>query len=79
MGAAILEALLLVMQDPLITSNVEQQIRETNKNAEFVFQQLILQYQIKFNSISDPFFQERFKDIQDICRRVIAIFALISV
>lgn len=70
-GAAILEAHLQMMQDPLITTNVEQQIRETGKNAEFVFQQLIHQYQNKFKSIADPFFRERFKDIQDICRRVI--------
>jgi phosphotransferase system enzyme I (PtsI) len=70
-GAAILEAHLQIMQDPIITITVEQQIRETNKNAEFVFQQLMLEYQTKFKSIADPFFRERFKDIQDICRRII--------
>lgn len=70
-GAAIFEAHLQIMQDPLITTNVEQKIRETGKNAEFVFQHLVLEYQNKFKSITDPFFRERFKDIQDISRRVI--------
>lgn len=70
-GVAILEAHLQIMQDPLILANVEQQIRETGKNAEFVFHQLIHQYQKKFKSIADPFFRERFKDIQDISKRII--------
>jgi len=69
-GAAILDAHLQMMQDPLLTTQVEQEIRNTRKNAEFVFHSLINQYQKKFQSLPDPFFRERFKDIQDISRRV---------
>lgn len=70
-GAAILDAHLQMTQDPLLTTQVEQLIKSSCKNAEFVFQNLIKQYQKKFNAISDPFFRERFKDIQDISRRVL--------
>lgn len=70
-GVAILDAHLQMMHDPLLTTDVEHQIRNICKNAEFVFQNIINQYQKKFNSIADPFFRERFKDIQDLSRRVL--------
>ena len=69
-GAAILDAHLQIMQDPLLTVNVEERIRKSRKNAEFVFQDTINQYQKKFQSIADPLFRERFKDIQDISKKV---------
>ena len=69
-GADILDAQQQMMLDPLLNFDVEQQIRNTRKNAESVFQQVIKQYQKRFSTISDPFFRERFKDIQDISRRV---------
>ncbi len=69
-GAAILDAHYQMMQDPLITTHIEDKIRETGKNAEFVFQSFIRSYQKKFQSFADPHFLERFKDIQDIQRRV---------
>ncbi len=70
-GAAILDAHLQIMQDPLITTQIEEEIRFTCKNAEFVFHSFISGYQKKFQSFADPHFLERFKDIQDIQRRVV--------
>lgn len=69
-GSSILDAQLQMMRDPLLTTRVENEIRHTLKNAEIVFQKIIKLCQKKFNSLSDPFFRERFKDIQDISRRV---------
>lgn len=69
-GAEILDAHLEMMQDPILTESIEKKIRETRKNAEFVFQDTINQYHKKFQTIADPLFRERFKDIQDISRRV---------
>lgn len=71
-GAAILDAHQQMMQDPLLTFEVEKQIRSSRKNAEFVFHSTIKHFQKQFSSISDPFFRERFKDIQDISRRVMS-------
>ncbi len=70
-GAAILDGHLQMMQDALLTTCVEAQIRSQRKNAEFVFQGIIRECQEKFDSIADPFFRERFKDIQDISQRVL--------
>lgn len=71
-GAAVLEAHLQMMQDPLLTTVVEEEIRTTRKNAESLFQASIKKVEKKFKDMKDPFFRERFKDIQDIARRVIA-------
>lgn len=69
-GAAILDAHLQIIQDPLLTVNVEQGIRERRKNAETVFNSLIIEYEKMFASLSNSFFQERFQDVRDISRRV---------
>lgn len=69
-GAAILESHREMMQDPLLASEVEENIREQKKNCEFVFQSIIKRYQVKFSMMADPLFRERFKDLQDISRRV---------
>jgi phosphotransferase system enzyme I (PtsI) len=71
-SAAILDSQLQMLQDPSITTSVESEISHTLKNAESVFQGLISQYQKKFNDLEDSFFKERFKDIQDISRRVMS-------
>jgi len=69
-AADILETHLQILRDPLMSSDIEKAIRSTRKNSEHIFQRAILEYEEKFNKISDSFFRERFKDIEDIARRV---------
>ncbi len=69
-GSAILEAHLQILEDPVITTDIEKYI-ETGKNAEIAFLKVISAFQQHFESMRDPFFRERFKDIQDVARRVI--------
>lgn len=71
-GTQILDAQLQMMQDPLITDNVEIEILNSSRNAEIVFHEIITRFQEKFDTFSDPIFSERFKDIQDISRRVMS-------
>ncbi len=71
-GAAILEAHLHIMRDPLMTTRIEEEIRETHKNAEHIFHHVIKEYQKKFLALSDPVFREKFKDVEDIARRVLS-------
>lgn len=70
-GAAILEAHLQILEDPLVTSDIERLILETGKNAEIAFLRAIGAFQQRFESMRDTFFRERFKDIQDVAKRVI--------
>lgn len=71
-GAEILDAELQLTQDPLLTDEVEYQIRKFGRNAEITFHELVQTYQKKFDSLADSIFKERFKDIQDISRRVMS-------
>lgn len=71
-GAAIMEAHLQLMQDPMLTQDIETEIRNSSKNAEYALQIALRAYESTFNSMSDPFFRERFKDIQDVARRVVS-------
>lgn len=69
-GILILDAQLEMLQDPLLTVEIEKEIRKLKKNAEFVFQKALTKLQERFNSLDDAFFMERFKDLQDLSRRV---------
>lgn len=69
-GILILEAQLEMLQDPLLTSEIESEIKKSKKNVEFIFQQTLCKYQERFQSINDPFFAERFQDLQDLSRRI---------
>jgi len=70
-AAAVLGTHLQIMQDPLLTTHIEKKIRETRKNTEYIFNSVIKEYEEKFNKISDKFFRERFKDIQDVSHRIL--------
>ncbi len=70
-AAAILETQLQILDDPLLTSEIKENIVQSKKNAEFVFHRFLQQYQKKFNEIKDPFFRERGCDLLDISRRIL--------
>jgi phosphoenolpyruvate-protein phosphotransferase (PTS system enzyme I) len=69
-GILILEAQLEMLQDPLLTTEIEKEIKKNKKNVEFIFQQALLKYQERFKAINDAFFAERFQDLQDLARRI---------
>jgi phosphotransferase system enzyme I (PtsI) len=71
-GAAILEAHHQMLQDPLLTTNVEKQIRKTKKNVESIVQHIVKECQRKFSEMEDSFFSERFRDIRDITQRILS-------
>ncbi len=70
-GVLILEAQLEMLHDPMMTTAIEDTIRHSHKNAEFVFQQTVSEFKHRFQSLSDSFFEERFKDLQDLARRLL--------
>lgn len=69
-GILILEAQLEMLQDSLLTTDIEKEIKKNKKNVEFIFQQALLKYQERFQAINDSFFAERFQDLQDLSRRI---------
>lgn len=69
-GVSILESQLQMLHDPSLTTKIEKAIRQSRKNAEIILHALTEEYENKFNALSDAFFRERFKDLQDISRRI---------
>lgn len=70
-GILILEAQIEMLQDPLLTVEIENEVQKNQKNVEFVFQQALLKYREYFEACKDPFFTERFQDLQDLSRRIL--------
>jgi phosphotransferase system enzyme I (PtsI) len=68
---AILGTHLEMMQDPLLTTEIEGRIREMQQNTESIFQHLIQEYKQRFSTLQDTYFQERVRDIVDISRRIL--------
>ncbi len=71
-GVSVLEAHLQIIQDPLLNEQIEQEIRGTKRTAEYVFQVAIERFRKKFQALHDPFFEQRFEDVHDISKRVLA-------
>jgi phosphotransferase system enzyme I (PtsI) len=69
-GVMVLEGQLEMLKDPMITVEIEKEIQRMKRNAEFVFQQFLINYQKNIEKLEDPFFMERFKDLEDLSRRV---------
>lgn len=70
-GVLILEIQLEMLRDPLLTLEIEKEIREGHKNVEFIFKNAVLRCQERFQSLKDTFFVERFQDLQDIAHRIL--------
>lgn len=69
---AILGTHLEMMQDPLMTTTIEERIREMQQNTESIFHHLIEEYKQRFSSLQDNYFQERIRDIVDVSRRILS-------
>lgn len=69
-GVQILDSQLLILQDPFLTKEIELKIQSSHKNADFVLQQAIQGFQERFDTIKDPFFAERFRDLSDLFKRI---------
>jgi len=67
----ILGAHLEMLQDPMMTTVIEEKIRLICKNPETIVLKVIDEYKKRFRNIKDGFFQERIRDIIDVSRRVL--------
>lgn len=60
-----------MLQDPLMTSVMEDRIRAASKNSESIILNVIDEYKKRFRNIKDGYFQERVRDIIDVSRRIL--------
>ncbi len=68
---SILGTHLEMMQDPLLTSVIEERIRDMQRNTESIFHHIIEEYKARFSTLKDHYFQERVRDIVDVSRRIL--------
>ncbi len=69
--AHILDAHLMVLEDPTLLEQVSGGIRRDNNAAEYVFSKVIKQYVQALARIEDEYLRERAADVNDVARRVL--------
>lgn len=69
--AAIFEAHLTLLSDPLLIDKTVQGIRESLRNAEFIFWSITKEIGDQLQALGDSYFSERSHDLYDVARRVL--------
>jgi phosphotransferase system enzyme I (PtsI) len=70
-AASIFEAHLLLVEDPLLTREIIQNVGKNLFNVEYVIQEITKKLTTAFSSIDDLYLQERAVDIWDVERRIL--------
>ena len=69
-AVTIIDSHIQMLDDPLITTTIEDQIRNMMRNTESVFSSVMDEYETQFQTIEDAFFQQRLVDVRDLSRRI---------
>ncbi|MBL1213724.1 MAG: phosphoenolpyruvate--protein phosphotransferase [Ignavibacteriae bacterium] len=69
--AAIFEAQIMILDDPILIGNIHQRIKEEKKHPEFIVHDEITKYQNMMNASTEAYMKERSQDIEDIKLRII--------
>lgn len=70
-AVTIIDTHIQMLDDPLMTTVVENQIRTMQQNTEAVFRSVIGEYERQFSRIGDDFFKERLSDVKDLSKRIL--------
>jgi len=66
-----IESHIQMLDDPMMTVDMEGKIREKLRNTESVFHSVIDDYKSRFSDRTNAFFQERLVDVMDISKRIL--------
>ena len=69
--AAIFEAQIMILDDPVLIGAIKKRIREEKKAPEFIVNDEISKYQSMMDLLNEPYMKERSHDIEDIKNRII--------
>jgi phosphotransferase system enzyme I (PtsI) len=70
--AAILEAHILMMEDPLLVEGARGRIRGARQCAEWALRATVHEIRARFDALDDPYFRERKSDLDAVGERVLA-------
>ena len=62
----ILNVQLVMLEDPLFLSDINNLIKKDKKNAEFAIDKVVKKYVGMFKSLNDPVYRERAADVEDV-------------
>lgn len=68
--AALFDAQLLMLDDPMLVPRAETLVRETRVNAEWAVQQVFDEFSAIFDEVADPYLRERKGDVADLVGRL---------
>lgn len=74
-AVSLIDTHIQMLEDPLMTVDMEHKIRNKLKNTESVFRSAIDDYERRFSERTDSFFQERLVDVMDVSKRILAHLA----
>jgi len=69
--AGIFEAQIMILDDPILISNIIDRIKKEKRTPEFIVADEISKYQDLMNHSKEPYMKERVQDIEDIKNRII--------
>jgi phosphotransferase system enzyme I (PtsI) len=67
----IIDTHIQMLDDPLMTTDMEEKIRCRRHNTESVFRTAIHDYEKRFSETADSFFQQRLIDVMDVSKRIL--------
>lgn len=71
-AATIIDTHIQMLEDPIMTTHMEEKIRQMLQNTESVFHAVISDYEERFSHHTDAFFKEKIVDVMDLAQRVLA-------
>lgn len=69
-ATAIIDTHIQMLEDPFITTHVEDRIRSRLQNTEAVFRSVITEYEQQFSKQTNAYFRQRLIDVRDISQRI---------
>lgn len=68
--AALFDAQLLMLDDPMLVPRAEALVRDERVNAEWAVERLLNEFSAEFDEVADPYFRERKGDVADLIGRL---------
>lgn len=70
-AATIIDTHIQMLEDPLMTTHMEEKIRQMMLNTESVFHSVVSDYEKRFSQSNDTYFREKLVDVMDLAKRVL--------
>ncbi|MCP5491528.1 MAG: phosphoenolpyruvate--protein phosphotransferase [Chlamydiales bacterium] len=69
-ATSIIDTHIQMLEDPFITTHVEDRIRSRLQNTEAVFRSVITEYEQQFSKQTNAYFRQRLIDVRDLSQRI---------